>query len=287
MPWALIIHGGAGRLASSQRKACRAGCAAALAAGSAVLAGGGTALDAVECAIRLMEDDPAFNAGTGAVQNAEGEVELDAAMMDGATLDVGGVAAIRGVRHPISIARLLLRETPILLAATGAQAFARAHGAEPAAPDDLFASSAVPAVDGGGDTVGAVALDGADNLAAGGSTGGLAGKLPGRIGDTPLPGAGFYADNGRGGVALSGEGEAIARLALATRIMHELAAGDPQAAVARAIADLARLGEGGAICLSPQGRIGWAHNTPDFTVGIARDGMAPRVYLAKAEEEPA
>jgi len=286
MSWALIIHGGAGRLAAGRREAARSGCAAALEAGCAVLARGGSALDAVEAAVRVMEDDPVFNAGYGSVLNAAGEVELDAAIMDGATLDVGGVAAVQGVRHPVSVARRLVRERPILLAAEGARAFAARRGAELCAPEDMIHPDRRTAMPGGNDTVGAVALDAAGNLAAAGSTGGLAGKMPGRIGDTPIPGAGLYADNPRGGVALSGEGEAIARLTLAARIMDDLAGGGaPQAAVESAVARLAALGEGGAIALSRAGLFGWAHNAPDFTVGLARDDLPPRVHLSKAEEE--
>src|SRR4051812_39080221 len=121
--WALILHGGAKDIAPEQEGANRLGCMAALEVGAAILNQGGAALTAVEASIQALEDDPTFNAGHGAVSNAEGEIEMDAALMDGATLDVGGVAAIKRVRHPISVARLMLRETPILLAADGAARF--------------------------------------------------------------------------------------------------------------------------------------------------------------------
>src|SRR6516164_6755833 len=128
--WRLILHGGAGRPAPDRAEASRAGILAAAAVGRGVLQAGGSALDAVEQAIRALEDDPAFNAGFGSVLNAEGEVEMDAAIMDGSTLDFGGVAAVKGLVHPISVARALLGEKPILLAAEGARRFAEQIGAE-------------------------------------------------------------------------------------------------------------------------------------------------------------
>jgi beta-aspartyl-peptidase (threonine type) len=126
----LILHGGAKEIAPEKEEANRAGCLAALAAGEKILRSGGTALAAVEAAIRALEADPTFNAGEGSVRNSDDVVEMDAALMDGATLDIGGVAAIQDVRHPITVAQLMLRETPVLLVGEGARRFALAHGAE-------------------------------------------------------------------------------------------------------------------------------------------------------------
>jgi beta-aspartyl-peptidase (threonine type) len=288
MGWSLIIHGGAGDIPAGQRDACRAGARVALLAGAAVLEGGGSAVAAVEAAIRAMEDDPVFNAGFGAVPNSDGEVEMDAAIMDGGSFDIGGVGAIRGVRHPVSVAGAMLRDVPILLVGEGARRYAAEHGAELCDPRDLLATR--PAVGAAAhDTVGCVARDGGGNIAAGNSTGGLAGKLPGRIGDSPLPGAGLYADSRVGGVAWSGEGERIARMTLASEVMQRMTRGAPQSAVEGALARLGATvgGIAGAIALDRRGRIGWAHDSACFTVGIAAERVPPRVYLRKDEEAAA
>ncbi|MFH5923017.1 isoaspartyl peptidase/L-asparaginase family protein [Roseomonas xinghualingensis] len=280
--WALVLHGGAKEIAPEKEQANRAGCLDALAAGAALLRSGGSALDAVEAAIRVLEDDPTFNAGRGSVRNTDGEVEMDAAIMDGATLDVGGVAAIREVRHPISVARLMLRETPTLLVAEGARRFAAAHGAETWDPAHLAESAG----ESGHDTVGCIALDMRGNLAAGTSTGGLEGSLPGRVGDSPLPGCGLYAENALGAVAFSGDGESITRGMLAARVMQSLEAQPPQAAIEAALARLGRTGgEAGGIVLDRAGRIGWAHNSTHFAVAMvtSEDEML-RAYLRKDEE---
>jgi beta-aspartyl-peptidase (threonine type) len=281
--WALVLHGGAKEIAPEKAQANRNGCLSALSAGAAVLRSGGTALDAVEVAIRMLEDDPTFNAGRGSVRNADGEVEMDAAIMDGATLDLGGVAALRAMRHPVSVARLMLREAPTLLVAEGARRFAEAHGAEACDPAELLVAE-----DAGHDTVGCIALDTQGNLAAGTSTGGLEGCLPGRVGDSPLPGCGLYADNSLGAVAFSGDGESISRGMLAARVMQFLESGRPQAAIEQAIARLGRIGgEAGGIVLDQAGHIGWAHNSPHFAVGIVTsEDETLHAYLHKGEEAP-
>ena len=280
--WAIVLHGGAKEIAPGKERANREGCLAALAAGVAVLKDGGTALHAVEASIRVLEDDPTFNAGRGSVLNTDGEVEMDAAIMDGATLDVGVVAAIRDVRHPIAVARLMLRETPTLLVAEGAHRFARVHGAERCEASALL----VPAEDTGHDTVGCVALDLDGHLAAGTSTGGLEGCHPGRVGDSPLPGCGLYADDALGAAVFSGDGESIARTMLAARVMQSLEDSAPQAAIEAAIARLPRVGgEAGGVVLDPTGRIGWAHNSPHFAVAAATsDDGRPCVFLHRSEE---
>nr|WP_245215678.1 isoaspartyl peptidase/L-asparaginase family protein [Pararoseomonas baculiformis] len=276
------MHGGAKEIEPGKEEANRQGCLAALEAGAAILRGGGTALEAVEAAIRVMEDDPTFNAGLGSVRNADGMVEMDAAIMDGATLDIGGAAAIRDVRHPISVARAMLRETPTLLVGEGAQRFASACNAELRDPEEGGTAGA----DAGHDTVGCIALDRHGNLAAGTSTGGLEGCMAGRVGDSPLPGCGFYADNLQGAVAFSGDGESISRSMLAARVMQAMEFAPPQAAIEAAIARMGRVGgDAGGIVLDRSGGVGWAHNSPHFAVGLAteEDGV-PRIYLRKAEE---
>jgi beta-aspartyl-peptidase (threonine type) len=283
--WALVLHGGAKEIAPEQMQAHRAGCLDALAVGAALLRSGCSAVEAVEAAIRVLEDDPTFNAGRGSVRNADGDVEMDAAIMDGATLEVGGVAAIRQVRHPVSVARRMLRETPTLLVGEGARRFAEAHAAEmwdAAHLRDMAAAS-------GHDTVGCVALDIHGNLAAGTSTGGVNGCPPGRVGDSPMPGCGFYADNALGAVALSGDGENIMRGMLAARVMHFLESQPPQAAVEQAIAWLGRIGgEAGGVVLDRAGRIGWAHNSPHFAVAlVTSEDSTPRVHLSQEEAEHA
>jgi beta-aspartyl-peptidase (threonine type) len=283
MTWTLILHGGAKQIERAKEAANRRGCLEAIAAGCMTLSQGGSALAAVETVVRVLEDDPVFNAGIGSVANAAGDLEMDAALMDGQTLDVGGVAALRGVRYPITVARMLLREQPTLLVAEGARQFALDHGAELMEPEAMLAPEELSKRD---DTVGCVALDADGNLAAGVSTGGLPGCAPGRVGDTPLPGCGFYADNALGAVALSGDGESIARLTLGAQIMHGLKTLPPEAAAELALASLNRVGgEAGAIVLDRRGTWGWAHASPHFAVAYASsEQRQPRVYLKKSEE---
>jgi beta-aspartyl-peptidase (threonine type) len=283
----LILHGGAKDISPRQEEANRAGCLAALSAGQGVLERGGTAIEAVEATIRVLEDDPAFNAGYGSVLNSDGEVETDAALMDGSSLALGGVAALQGVRHPITVARLMLPELPTLLVAEGARRFAAERGAELCNPADLIAADQRSSeATRGRDTVGCVALDHAGNIAAGTSTGGLTGKAPGRVGDSPIPGCGLYADNQVGGVSLSGDGEMVSRALIAAHIIRELENQDPQPAVERGLTRLGRVGgEAGAIALDPKGRVGWAHNSQHFAVAYAAQGGHQAVYLSRREAE--
>lgn len=284
--WALVLHGGAREITPEEREASRTGCLAALEAGAAVLRGGGNAVAAVEAAIRVLEDDPTFNAGRGSVRNADGEVEMDAALMDGRGLEIGAVAALRGLRHPISVARAMLRAPPVLLVAEGARRFAEAEAAGDGPPPALTDAEcrSVLARD-GSDTVGAVALDSSGAIAAGTSTGGLPGKPVGRVGDSPLPGCGFYAENGVGGAAFSGDGEAIARGLLAARTMQAMEAGQaPRTALDAALARLARTGgEAGGIALDHAGHVGIAHNSPHFAVAWMVEGGAPAAALTQEE----
>ncbi len=281
--WALILHGGAKEIKPEEEADNRSGCAEAAEAGAAILRDGGSAIDAVEAAVRVLERLPAFNAGYGSVLNALGEVEMCSALMDGETLDIGGVAAITGVRHPISVARAMLRETPILIAGDGARAFAEEKDAELCPPEEMIA----PTQEGDHDTVGAVAIDIHGNVAAGTSTGGLDGAHKGRVGDSPMPGCGFYADNAIGGTVLSGHGEGIARLAAAAQIMGRIGRDGPEPAIAHALSQMERVGgDAGGVAIDKDGRIGWWHNSPHFAVALfTSDTNGPVIRLHKNEEQ--
>jgi beta-aspartyl-peptidase (threonine type) len=294
--WSLILHGGAKEIAPAKQAANRSGCSAALRRGAKILAGGGSALDAVEAVVRALEDDPTFNAGYGSVLNADGKVEMDAGVMDGRTLQVGAVGAIEGVRNPVSVARRMLPELPVLLVAAGARRFAAEHGIELCDPDALIyrqsSSSQQPSGESATsrhDTVGCVARDSNGNIAAGTSTGGLTGKHPGRIGDSPLIGSGMYADDSRGGVSFSGDGESIVRTMLAARVMQSLEHVDAQGAIDRALAALPLVGgEGGGIVIDREGRIGWAHSSSHFAIAyLTSEHAAECVWLSKQEEAEA
>jgi len=269
-PWSIAVHGGARRIAPGQHQSNRDGCLAAIKIGAAILRDGGSALDAAEQAVRALEDERTFNAGSGSVPTSAGTVEMDAAMMDGATLDIGAVAALSGIQNPVSVARLILADRPVLLAGEGARAFALEKGIPfyevPSANDE----------DQQHDTVGCVALDQSGNVAAATSTGGLPEQRPGRVGDAPIPGCGFYADNEAGTVAISGDGESILRALLATRVVDRLGHGSPTDAANAALERLARVGgEAGIITIDTAGRIGIAHNSEHFAVGIASSDIEP------------
>lgn len=283
MSAALIVHGGAWAIPDAELADHLAGCRRALAAGWRVLEAGGPALDAVEAAVRVMEDDPAFDAGRGSVLNADGVVELDAALMDGRSLRSGAVAAVRRVAAPISLARRVLESDTAMLVGDGAERFAQAAGLPLCDPRELVVERELRRweqlrAQGGprvrdafgdlpqpGDTVGAVALDRGGHLAAGSSTGGTAGKPPGRVGDSPLVGCGLYADDLSGAATCTGWGESIIRVALAKSAADLLGQGlEPQEAARRAVELLARRaqGLGGVILLDRRGRAGLAFNTP-------------------------
>lgn len=291
--WSIIVHGGARTIPADAHHANRAGCHEAVAVGAAVLRAGGTALDAAVQAVRVLEDDATFNAGRGAVPNADGDYELDAAVMEGTTLGIGAVAALRDVPNAVDVARLLLDDAAVLLVGDGALAFARAAGiaqdrAEPTAPSAILDApllSGTPAPQ--HDTVGCVALDADGRMAVATSTGGLTGQRPGRVGDAPIAGCGFYIDDAIGGVAISGDGESIIRITLASRVMRALEALPPAAAARTALASLARVGgEAGIIALDSQGRFGVAHNSAHFAVAMAAShSPAPRAGIETAEIE--
>jgi L-asparaginase / beta-aspartyl-peptidase len=206
---AVVVHGGAGAIKEASRASRESGCRAAAEAARLVLKSGGSALDAVQRAVELLEDDPLFNAGTGGSLTSNGHLELDAAIMQGRGLRAGAVCALPAFKNPIAIARRVLDEGKhVLYAAHGAEAFARGQGFAPAAEEEMITSSArerlaqalagSPGSGGAGHTVGAVALDQSGDVAAATSTGGITGKAPGRVGDSPLLGAGTYADAGWG-----------------------------------------------------------------------------------------
>ena len=272
---AIVVHGGAGGLPRDAERIerMRSGAAAAVEAGHAVLAAGGAALDAVEAAVVVLEDDPEFNAGRGAALTEYGRVELDASMMDGTTRAAGAVAAVRGVRNPIRAARAVLEEgRHVLLVGTPATEFAATAGLAFEAETwfvtererQALANAAEPARG----TVGAVARDGEGRLAAATSTGGVSGQRLGRVGDSPLVGAGTWADDSTVAVSCTGHGESIIRSALAHEVdalLRHRGLG-LQEACELAIEDLGRWGQdGGLIAVSSHGEVAATFNSPGMT----------------------
>ena len=296
---AIIVHGGAGDIPPELHQAHQQGVRRAIEAGWELLVAGASAMDAVEAAIVIMEDDEAFDAGRGSFLNADGQVELDAGCMDGAELHVGAVASVQFIRNPIRLARAVMdRSEHVLLVAQGAQRFAHKMGfascdlTDLAVPREfarwqklLFGQSspARQAFSPPSDMVGCVALDRAGHIAAGTSTGGTPNKMPGRVGDVPMVGCGFYADDRLGGASSTGWGESIAKVLLARLVLHHLQQlGDPWAAAEAAIEELAERvnGSGGIILLSPDGRPGWHHNTPHMSRAYRMSTMdAPVVRI--------
>jgi beta-aspartyl-peptidase (threonine type) len=293
MSWTLVIHGGCGAmrpetLSPEQEEQARAGLNAALDAGEAVLAASGSALDAVEAAARVLEDDPAFNAGRGSVLAADGQVELDAAIMDGAGRRAGAVAGMRTTRAPISAARAAMEHSPhVLLTYDGADGFAREQGLEQVS-NDWFVTPArraqldkVMAAGGKFDTdikygtIGAVAVDDAGHVAAATSTGGLTAKRWGRIGDSPLIGAGTYADDRNCAVSATGLGETFIRAVGAHQMAMRMTLGGEklQQALDAVLSDVAALGgNGGLIAVAPSGEAAWGFTTPGMYRGMAKAG---------------
>jgi len=297
----LLIHGGAWAMPDDAIAAHNTGIHAALTAGWSALHRGGTAVDAVEAAITVMEDDDTFDAGRGSFLTRDGRVQLDALMMSGSDLRAGGVACVERLRNPIQAARLVLEKSPhVYFVGTGAERFATQHGmrlvdntelivprerqrlmdfqiAEAAGHKDTTFSGkqneqVSPSAQESHDTVGAVALDQYGNLAAGTSTGGTLSKAPGRVGDSSLIGCGCYADNLSAAVSLTGWGEPIMKLVLGKWAVDRVQSGaTPQQAASDAIDYLyTRLGgHGGIILLGPDGSIGLAHNTPRMSWGLA------------------
>ena len=303
--WSIAIHGGAGTMSpermSPQRQAeYRAALGEALDAGSAVLAAGGSALDAVEAAIVRLEDDPRFNAGRGAVFTYDGVNELDASIMDGRDRSAGAAAGVTTVKNPIRLARAVMERSPhVFLSGRGAEQFAREQALEEAGPD-WFATperrrqlEELKArnlswfdVDLKYGTVGAVALDAEGHLAAGTSTGGLTGKRWGRIGDSPVIGAGNYADDRACAVSATGAGEYFIRVGVAAQICTRMRLlGEPaQIAADTVIAEVAALGgDGGVIVAAPGGETVFAFNTPGMYRGRADSGGRREVAIFAGE----
>lgn len=307
-PITIAVHGGAGTVARGTDAAHRAALAAALRTGHGLLAGGGSALDAVIGAVTVLEDSPLFNAGHGAVFTAAQTHELDAAIMDGASGRAGSVAAVTRVRNPVVAAALVMRRSPwVMLCGEGAEHFAAEHGAQMVDPTYFFtrarheqleqarrrrsveldhdgASRGEPpeAEDGAVyGTVGAVALDSAGNLAAATSTGGLTNKPQGRIGDSPIIGAGVYAENASVAVSATGVGEVFMRMVAA----HDIAAlvryqglSAREAAEEVIIRKIPRAGgRGGAIVLDRRGNLAMVFNTRGMYRGAIRGAGEPEV----------
>jgi len=276
----LIVHGGAWPIPDDAVAACEKGCRRALETGWAILQRGGSAADAVEASIVVLEDDPVFDAGTGAHLNRDGKVELDAIVMDGATLQAGAVAAVQRVKNPIRLARRVMESCEhMMLVGEGAEQFAEEQGIALCNPEDLVvpreraawercrkdAHAEANHVYQGG-TVGAVAMDQTGNIVAGTSTGGTCCKRAGRVGDTPLIGCGCYADQEAGGVSCTGWGEAIMKIVMAKTAVDRLRVneGKPQKVADSCVQLLAKRtkGTGGLILLDREGTPAAAFNTP-------------------------
>jgi beta-aspartyl-peptidase (threonine type) len=287
--WALAVHGGAGaareaRIEAGREASIRAALAAVLDAGARALAAGASALDVVEQAVRALEDSPLFNAGRGAVRTAADTVELEASIMDGRTQRAGAVAVVRNVKNPITLARRVMDETPhVFLAGEGALAFARAQRLE-LEDDDYF--RVAPASGHRSGTVGAVALDVHGDLAAATSTGGMTGKLPGRIGDSSVVGAGTYARNDACAVSCTGHGEFFIRATAARDVAAQFERGATLEAALAAVLDGrvgALGGNGGAIAVDRSGVAACAFNSGLMHRGTVTYAMPAQVGIHEGE----
>ena len=265
----LIVHGGAGPIKDDSVTARLAGCEVAARAGWRILAQGGSALDAVEAAVVVLEDDPLFNAGTGSTLNSLGKVETDAAIMASEGLRAGSVAALSGIKNPIRLARRVMEDgRHVMLAGAGARLFARQIGFPECAPESLVVEREKQRWESKHGTVGCVAYDASGKLAVATSTGGIFDKLPGRVGDSPLIGCGAYAD-ADGAASCTGYGEAIIRLVLAKTAVGFLTQGnEAQTAAGLAVDILTQKlqSNGGIILIDRQGNIGHARNTTHMPV---------------------
>jgi beta-aspartyl-peptidase (threonine type) len=298
----LVVHGGAWDIPADEITAHTRGVSRAARVGYDLLHQGAAALDAVEAAVTVLEDDETFDAGRGSFLTADGRVQLDALMMDGATLRAGAVACVERLKNPIQAARLVLERSPhVYFVGSGAEEFARQQGlplidnqelvidrererlhaakarAQAGIEDQTFTGNQH-------DTVGAVALDLAGNLAAATSTGGTLNKTPGRVGDSSVIGSGGYADNRSAAASLTGWGEPIMKLVLAKWAVDRVPLLGPEQAAEDAIAYLySRLqGHGGMVLLSPDGRYGIAHNTPRMAWAVCnRKGVRAGTSVAE------
>jgi beta-aspartyl-peptidase (threonine type) len=304
--WVLVIHGGAGvidrgSLTTEKERAYRTAMLTAMDAGSTILRRGGSSLDAVEATIRVLEDDPLFNAGRGAVFTADGRNELDASIMDGSTRKAGAVAGVTRTRNPISLARAVMEKSRhVMLAREGADQFSVEQGLPQVDPSYFRteqrwqqlldwrrdnAAALDPTHSRG--TVGAIALDVKGHVAAGTSTGGMTGKRWGRVGDTPLIGAGTYAADGNCAVSATGSGEFFIRASAARQLCDQIAwRGDSvQAAASETIADIGGIGgDGGLIAIDGQGNIAFAMNSSGMYRGWVTNAQAPATAIYSDEK---
>ena len=304
--WKLVIHGGAGviersRMTPEKDAAIRAALNRALDTGSQVLSAGGSALDAVEATVKVLEDDPNFNAGKGAVFTHDGTNELDASIMDGRNRAAGAIAGVKATKNPISLARAVMEDSPhVFLAGEGADQFSREQGLQQVAPDyfatpdrrkqlEEMKAKQLSALDveykyG---TVGAVALDVNGHVAAATSTGGMTGKRWDRIGDSPVIGAGTYADDRACAVSATGHGEFFIRVGVAHEICARvrLSGLTGQAAADAVMQEVKALGgDGGVIAVTPKGEMVFSFNTPGMYRGmVSSEGR--RVGLYSEEDE--
>jgi len=309
VPVALAIHGGAWNVPDDHVNASLKGISAALTESWENLLGGATSVDVVELAVRLLEDDPTFNAGKGARLSRANTVELDASIMEGESLEAGAVAAVQGVRNPILLARCVMDDSPhVLLVGDGAKKYARQQGiglcrtrsllvgreldryqrvrdGERELVENEFHAAAEPDHFG---TVGAVAIDRDGHVAAATSTGGTQDKEPGRVGDSAIIGAGTYADDRAGAVSSTGWGEAILRVTLAKAAIDRMAAGSTPARAGRsALARLARVyGHAGLILVDRHGRAAAVFNTPRMVRGLASEKDGLRIGIDKKLRRP-
>jgi beta-aspartyl-peptidase (threonine type) len=304
--WKLVVHGGAGviertKLSPEKDREIRAALDRSLEAGSKVLAGGGSALDAVEASVRVLEDDPNFNAGRGSVFTYDGKIEMDASIMDGRTRAAGAVTGITATKNPITLARAVMEKSDhVFLSREGADAFSKAQGLEQAPPSyfetdfrrrqlEELKTRKVSAleVEYKYGTVGAVALDAKGHVAAATSTGGMTGKRWGRIGDSPIIGAGTYADQRGCAVSATGWGEYFIRVGVAHAICARMQLGrqGAQAAADAVMAEVKQLGgDGGVIVVSPAGEMVYSFNTAGMYRGKA-DAAGRSVALYTESDE--
>ena len=304
--WKLVIHGGAGRIerpriSEVQDREIREAVNRALVAGSGILASGGGAVDAVEAAVRELEDDPHFNAGRGSVFTHDGRVELDAAIMEGRERSAGAVTGVMAAMNPVTLARAVMEKSQhVMLSGEGADEFAGQNGVDLVSGEyfatphrrrqlDELKAGKLDALDveykyG---TVGAVAVDCSGNLAAATSTGGMTGKRWGRIGDSPLIGAGTYADNRSAAVSATGSGEFFIRAVAAHQLAERVRIGGQplQQALDETLADVGLLGgDGGLIAVTAAGEMAWGFTTPGMYRARA-DAAGRQVALYSDEEE--
>jgi beta-aspartyl-peptidase (threonine type) len=303
MPTAIIVHGGAGLVTPERAEGVQQGCKEAALAGWRILQAGGSALDAVEAAVRSLEDNPMFNAGTGACLTSDGNIELDAGIMEGHTLQIGAIASVELIKNPISLARKVLESPHVLLVGKGAQAFAQEQGIPQCTFEDLLTErqyqiwleknpqatgisekeprhhrrevSPLAAGEEKHGTVGAVAIDMTGALASATSTGGIPNKYPGRVGDSPLVGCGFYADD-HAAVSCTGYGEDFIRLLIAKRVADFVARGQTAreaAETAIALLSSKATGTGGLIIVDRKGNLGFAWNSHHMKHAYITEGM--------------